>query len=135
MTMGSLDENGIWIYDENEDAAPVSEMLNRLGQSVSDAIAPLAFSTPWADLPLASGVTVSFGTPAQYRRIACAVYCRGSCAGITDSGSGRGVGTLPEGFRPTYAIQELGFLATSASTSTRAYVTNLGVLPISQRTR
>jgi hypothetical protein len=132
--MGALDANGIWIYDEFEDAAPVSDMLNRLANSVSDAIEPLAFSTPWQNLQLETGVATTNGRPPQYRRIANIVYFRGSCNGISDSGTARVVGYLPEGFRPTYAIQELGFLATGTTTSARAYVTNNGVLTITSGT-
>ena len=37
----TLDANGIWQYDEFEDAAPVSTLLNKLAGSVSDEIGPL----------------------------------------------------------------------------------------------
>jgi hypothetical protein len=44
MATGSLDANGIWIYGEDDSEATFSALLNKLGDSTSDAIAPLLAS-------------------------------------------------------------------------------------------
>jgi len=54
-----LDGNGIWQYDESEDAAPFSEMLNRGQQSVSDAIEQLVYASGPHNVPGAEGVATS----------------------------------------------------------------------------
>lgn len=44
-----LDANGIWIYDEFEDAAPFSTLLNKLAQSTSDAIEAAVQGGTWTN--------------------------------------------------------------------------------------
>ena len=60
-------------------------------------------TTEWADIPLASGISVGSqgGTP-QYRKQGKHVFIRGGYAGTKASGE-LVLGTLPEGFRPTHA--------------------------------
>jgi hypothetical protein len=41
MATGSLNAEGVWIYGEDDSEPTFSELLNKLGDSVSDAIAPL----------------------------------------------------------------------------------------------
>ena len=48
-----LDANGIWIYDESETAAPVSTVLNRLADSVSDVVGPISHDSGWVNIPTA----------------------------------------------------------------------------------
>jgi hypothetical protein len=44
MATGSLDANGIWIYGEDDSEATFSALLNKLGESTSDALTPLVAS-------------------------------------------------------------------------------------------
>lgn len=62
-----LDANGIWIYDESEAAAPVSAMLNRLADSVSDQIAPVVVPGPvaWTNTGLVGGAGITLSN-AEY---------------------------------------------------------------------
>lgn len=63
-----LDANGIHQYDESETAAPVSDLLNRLAQSVSDAIEPLVQPGPtdWTNSGLVVGAGLTL-TGAAYK--------------------------------------------------------------------
>ena len=94
--MGSYDSNGIWIYDENEDAAPFSTMLNRLGESVSDVVEPLVIDSGWVNLDIASGWTAQSGRPPQARYWRGEVIYRGQATHAGVSGSVV-VATIPDG--------------------------------------
>jgi hypothetical protein len=96
--MGALDSNGIWIYDENEDAAPFSTMLNRLGESVSDAVGPYVGSSGWQTLSVSSGWTVT--EPFRVIKVGALVMLQGLLTSAS-SGVTQNIVTLPAGFAPT----------------------------------
>jgi hypothetical protein len=98
--MGALDSNGIWIYDENEDAAPFSTMLNRLGESVSDAVGPYVGDSGWQTLSVSSGWTVD--EPLRCIKIGALVILQGVLSSAS-SGVTQNITTLPAGFAPTQA--------------------------------
>lgn len=105
--MGSLDANGIWIYDDNDHVIPISAYEN-LGQtSVSNALADFrddveaeftVVNTGWVDISLnaAAAVAVSGYTP-QIKRYGDVVSIRGRVtrfSGNWPSGMSM-IGTLP----------------------------------------
>lgn len=102
-----LNAQGIWIYDETEDAAPVSTMLNRLGDSVSDAIEPFIGDTGWVALTLLSG----FGGTLFARRRASNVFVRGLVTPNTSWGASLSdnqiCSTVPTNLRPVSAYVKI----------------------------
>lgn len=102
-----LNAEGLWIYDELEDAAPVSTMLNRLADSVTDVVTPLIGDTGWVALTLLAG----FGGTLFARRRASNVFIRGLVTpnvswggGLTDN---QICNTVPVQFRPVAAHVEI----------------------------
>ena len=79
-----LDGNGIWLYDESEDAAPFSEMLNRGQQSVSDAIEQLVYTSGPHNVPGAPAVASS---TLQVERVGRQVEITGSLTPTTNWGA------------------------------------------------
>lgn len=71
-----LDANGIWQYEETETAAPFSTVLNRLADSVSDAVAPHFPDTGWVNIAIALGAPWTGSLKA--RRIGSRVSWKGS---------------------------------------------------------
>lgn len=104
--MGALDANGIYIYDEADDEATFSDLLNLGGQSVSDAIAALGttLDTGWLPVTFGSGYENSgASTPVEVRRIGRVVYGRGlikRTAGFAAGSTYSDVLTVPAGFEP-----------------------------------
>lgn len=98
--MGALDPHGIWIYDENDPAAPFSALLNMLAESVSDAVGPYVGDSGWQTLSVSSGWTVD--ETLRCIKIGSVVYLHGV---ITSASSGvtQNVVFLPDGFAPTQA--------------------------------
>lgn len=113
----TLDANGIWIYDESEDAAPVSTMLNRLGQSVSDAVAPLTPPGSWtAATPWLNNGFVSNGL--QVRTFGALVFWRGRLGPNTDWGAANATNTALSGIPAQYCPSvEMGWIVTPALNS------------------
>src|SRR5690606_36246713 len=91
LTMGALDSNGIWIYDENEDAAPFSTMLNRLGESVSDVLTPSTATVTFGGGAASGGLTL--GKVGGIVAASCSFQ-------IGSASHNTAVGTIPVGFRP-----------------------------------
>lgn len=95
-----LNAEGIWIFDELEDAAPTSTMLNRLGNSVTDVVAPLIGDTGWVALTLLSG----FGGTLFARRRASNVFVRGLVTPSVSWGGGLSdnqiCDSVPTNFQP-----------------------------------
>jgi hypothetical protein len=108
-----LDSNGIWQYEETEDAAPVSVMLNRLAESVSDAIAPLVVTGSQSIPVNASGVSASTGYGL--------IVTSGSNIQINNT-------AVAEMFRPGVAVQDLSTMTNSAAASSivRMWMTSAG---------
>lgn len=126
-----LDTNGIWQYDESETAAPVSTMLNRLAQSVSDAIGPLVIDTGPVAVDLVAGITAISGYPVEVRRIGPWVHVQGRVQGLTAATQTTITDTpLDEEFRPGVPTFDLGIIANSASTKARVYVQSTGHIGI-----
>jgi hypothetical protein len=71
-----LDANGIWQYDESETAAPVSTVLNRLAQSVSDVVAPISHDTGWVNV--ATALASPWTSTLKVRRIGDLVTWKGT---------------------------------------------------------
>lgn len=67
--MGALNENGIYIYDETDEAAPFSEMLNKLGESVSDVIGDLGVMPGAEPFDLSAGTTEVSGYACETYRV------------------------------------------------------------------
>lgn len=95
-----LDSEGIWQYEETDDASPVSGMLNLLAGSVSTEIADvranLLADTGWVNLTLINSWTALEGTPAV-RRIGEFVFAKGSVTG----GTAQTIANLPAAFIPS----------------------------------
>lgn len=115
--MGALNSNGIWIYDENEDAAPFSTMLNRLGDSVTSAISHVAPASAWTPAGpwLASGYT---SNGLQVRKLGDMVFWRGQLGATAGWGNANATNTvsttLPSQYRPPV---EMGFLSAAVLNS------------------
>lgn len=101
-----LDANGVHIYDEFEDAAPVSEMLNRLGESVSDAIGPFIGDTGWLPMTVSTDTTISTGYEAQVRQMGAEVRIRVRSARTTWA-TGQLWFTMPTAITPPSRNTEL----------------------------
>ena len=101
--MGALDSNGIWIYDENEDAAPFSTMLNRLGESVSDVVEPLVNPVPnaWTSAGLAPGPNITFSNVAYMVDPFGLVSWRGELWGTPAPSTNALLFTMPTAIAPT----------------------------------
>lgn len=130
--MGTLDANGVWRYDNNDNVTPLATFMNLLAISVSDALADLRADltipdSGWINLPLASGTVAVSGYTPRYRKIGSVVYIEGRCTNVTGSFS---VGTLPAGFRPNNSIADLGNFAINDSAWRRVYCTSAGVLSV-----
>lgn len=67
--MGGLNEKGIYLFDETDEAAPFSELLNLLGQSVSDAIGEFLVSPGAEPFSLSSGTTEVSGYACESYRV------------------------------------------------------------------
>lgn len=72
----ALDANGIWQYEETEAAAPVSTMLNRLAESVSDAVEPLVTVSG----PHAVAAAAGYASTLTVERVGRVVYATGALA-------------------------------------------------------
>jgi hypothetical protein len=115
--MGALDSNGIWIYDENEDAAPFSTMLNRLGESVSSAVSHVAPASAWTSgAPwLASGYT---SNGLQVRKFGDMVFWRGRLGVSTNWGNANATNTVATGIPAEYRpAAEMGWINTAVLNS------------------
>jgi hypothetical protein len=130
----TLDANGIWIFDESEAAAPVSTMLNRLGNSVSDAVAPLTPPSSWvAATPWLNSGFVSNGL--QVRTFGALVFWRGRLGPNVDWGAANSTNAAMSGIPPEYSPSvEMGWVATpnlnSASLRMQVRITAAGALTV-----
>lgn len=130
----TLNGNGFWIYDESEDAAPVSTMLNRLGNSVSDALDPLTPKGAWtAATPWLAGTYVSNGL--QVRTLGDMVFWRGRLGPGVDWGAANATNTAMTGIPAQYCPGvEMGWVLTpflnSASLKFQVRLTPAGTLTV-----
>lgn len=109
--MGALDSNGIWIYDENEDAAPFSVLLNRLGQSVSDVVQPLVNPGPtdWTSVGITAGPNITLANVAYTVDPFGLVSWRGELWGTPAPSTNALLFTMPTAIRPTLRmVDEIG---------------------------
>lgn len=116
--MGSLNSVGIYEYDENDDAAPFSAMLNRLGDSVTSAIGHVAPASAWTSVApwLASGYT---SNGLQVRKLGDMVWWRGRLGTTTNWGStANATNTVATGIPAEYCpAVEMGWLNTAVLNS------------------
>jgi hypothetical protein len=110
-----LDSEGIWQYEETDDASPVSGLLNLLAASTSTQIADVRSNLPadtgWVNLTLLNSWTASEGTPAV-RRIGEMVFAKG----VVTGGSAQLIANLPAAFIPSEGRRF--FVWSSGSTGT-----------------
>ena len=114
-----LDSNGIWIFDESEDVAPFSTFMNKLADSVSDAVGPHVRDTGWVTCTLVDGYT----GPLRARRIGSRVNLQGVVTPTTNWGAAQANNTpvaasgVPLGSRPS---DNLVFYCAGAAITTAA---------------
>jgi hypothetical protein len=123
-----LNAQGIWIYEESEDAAPFSTLLNKLGLSVSDVIAELLGDSGNLGIVLTSGVTNVSGYALEVRQVGPHVYISGRAEKATATAT-QVWGTLPAGISPPARITDGDVDASTFSNNvTRVYLTTAGLL-------
>ena len=128
--MGTIDSQNVWIYDNNDHMTPHATFMNLGQQSISDALAALRAEltlpdTGWINLPLSTSVEPVSGFTPQYRKIGDIVYIAGRVTHIQGSFQ---IGTLPEGFRPTNSINDMGSFPINDSAWRRIYIGSGGAV-------
>lgn len=128
--MGTIDANGVFIYDNTDHVVPLASFMNLGQQSVSEALAEMRadltpIDTGWIDIPLASGRTSPSGYTAQYRKIGPVVHLQGR-VNKGSSGTVQLSNALP--YRPEYLFGDLGMMPTGATTFARLYINSSGEL-------
>lgn len=117
--MGAPDAQGVYVYDENDNTSPFSDLLNLLGGSLSSVIAGLrtritALENPadtgWIAITPATGwQTPAGGSAMQVRRKYGRIQWRGvqrNNTGVIAAGT-HTIGTLPPGMIPPGAHYQL----------------------------
>lgn len=121
-----LDANGIWIYDEFEDAAPFSTLLNKLAQSTSDAVEGAVLGGGWSNSGILWGTNWEDYQPAvannhvEYSVVGLDVVWRGLARRTANlSGGGTVVMfTVPDiEIRPGVSLRPTRQVITGAMTS------------------